>query len=268
LDARHFESLTRSFRPAGARRGLLGLLASLPFLGGVAGALGPNVAEAKGRRKKKRKHKPKPAPCQPDPPSQTCAGKCGSVTNNCLTTIECGACPCTPISSCPASSCGAIDTGCGGTLSCGACPTCQTCVNGRCIADASQEHTCCEGTNGKKWCQAGACIAITNGDQATLARCKGRCDCSHPGTSCPGDDGIQVIICGQFVPCPHCDDCTNASNDCVDVTRATSGPLGAGYYCVASNAEVAACPAGTCPDPNNQVCAEGDCLEICFGNPG
>lgn len=64
-------------------------------LAGVAGwwlgawAMGPASTEAK--KKKKKKKKPQP-PCTPVAASQTCAGKCGSVTNNCQQQVTCSPC--------------------------------------------------------------------------------------------------------------------------------------------------------------------------------
>ena len=204
MDARHFDSLTRSLRSAGTRRGLLGLLAALPLLAGPGNGDALDEVEARGK-KRKRKRKPKPAPCESEPPSQTCAGKCGKVTNNCLVTVECGACPCTPISGCPANSCGPIDTGCGGTMQCPACPDCQMCSRGQCVSDHSKQHTCCSGNNSGKWCEAGACVAIPDNARASLSSCGGMCDCRVAGNSCAGGSGGLATICGVFRYCPLCD---------------------------------------------------------------
>src|SRR5918996_1311582 len=105
MDGRHFDALTRTLTEAGSRRGLLGLLAALPVLGGLFALLDRDEVDAKGRRKRRKKrhkhgkgrHRGKKQPkCKPKSTAQTCAGKCGPVKNNCKQTVDCGPCACDP----------------------------------------------------------------------------------------------------------------------------------------------------------------------------
>jgi hypothetical protein len=108
MDANHFVRIARTLSQTGPRRGLLGLLATMPLTGGLFGLVGPDHtdAKAKGRRKpahqsgepaaEKKKRKKK---CKSQ--AQICAGKCGSVTFKCKKrdlqkTVDCGACSCDP----------------------------------------------------------------------------------------------------------------------------------------------------------------------------
>ena len=55
MDANRFDRLTRALNDAGTRRGLLGLLASLPVLGGLFAFLSDSdETAAKGRRNRRK----------------------------------------------------------------------------------------------------------------------------------------------------------------------------------------------------------------------
>src|SRR5688500_14760044 len=107
MDDRHFDTLTLVFTGGDSRRRLLGLLATLPILGGLLGILSPEETDAKGRRKRRKKrhkhgnrrrraHGRGKKKCRAESAAQTCAGKCGSVTNNCQKSVDCGSCLCNP----------------------------------------------------------------------------------------------------------------------------------------------------------------------------
>jgi hypothetical protein len=147
MDAHRFDLLTKVLSARGARRGLIGLLASLPVIGGLAGLdPGDETVEAKGRRKrrkKKHKHgrprshgKRKKKKCKPKSLAKTCEGKCGSVKNNCKRTVDCGSCGCSTLcdpGQCCAGTCVDIDTSHDHCGSCGnACAANEICVDGAC----------------------------------------------------------------------------------------------------------------------------------------
>jgi hypothetical protein len=96
MRATNDDQLWRPWHGSGSRRGLLGAMASLPLIG--------ELAAAKKRKRKKKKHK---KTCKPQPVSTTCAGRCGTATNNCKKLVDCG--------SCPTGEC------CGGDGTCGSC---------------------------------------------------------------------------------------------------------------------------------------------------
>ena len=144
MDARHFDALVRAVSAGSSRRRLLALLATLPFLSGLAAIQDSADVAGQGRRRRRKKshkhgdrrrrsHQKKQ--CQAEPVAQTCAGKCGRVANNCQKTVDCGACTCVPITACPAEmECGTTSDGCGGVVECpGVCANpAPICVENRC----------------------------------------------------------------------------------------------------------------------------------------
>lgn len=132
MDARHFDDLARRLTVQTSRRHVL---AAVPVVGGILALLDPEGADGLGRRKRRarrhrrrekqrqrgqdrRNHKkrgkrqdPQPTPpaCTPDATAQTCAGKCGTVTNNCQQGVDCGSCVCDP----PCGICLTCDAGTG-----------------------------------------------------------------------------------------------------------------------------------------------------------
>jgi hypothetical protein len=127
MDAPQFDALSKALSTGNTRRRVLGALAAVPTLGGLAGLFGGDEAEARKGKRKRRKKKKK---CKPQPASQTCAGTCGNVINNCKQSVNCGPCTCTP--DCTGKCAGGSD-GCGGTCT-GNCSTNQICDGGICQA--------------------------------------------------------------------------------------------------------------------------------------
>jgi hypothetical protein len=197
VDAQRFDQLVRSLSEAGTRRGLLRLVASLPLAGALLALWDEEEADAHGRRKRRKKRhkhgkgknkgnrkgkrKGKRA-CQPESAAQTCAGRCGTVTNNCQQSVDCGPCTCTP--ACPVCQlCDAASRTCGPNpatvgQSCGA--TGQTCQrDGTCAC--IPRTTCPPGAN---------CGTSADGCGGTLA-----CGtCPFPNQPCVNN------VCGPCVP--------------------------------------------------------------------
>jgi hypothetical protein len=159
MDVARFDRLTRALTEAGTRRGMLGLLATLPVLGSLFALLDRDDVDAQGRRKRRKKrhkhgkgrrrkhHKH----CKAKSKAETCAGKCGQVTNNCKKTVDCGSCSCDS-SKCANGCCDArgqcqVDNnlfcGTGGVACSAACPTSQVCSGGVCT-DCSTACGGCE----------------------------------------------------------------------------------------------------------------------------
>lgn len=178
MDARHFDALARAITENGSRRSLLALLATLPVVGGLMAWLNADGADAKERRRrrktrhKKRHNKGKRRKkankkCQPEAQSTTCAGRCGSVANNCQQAVDCGPCTCQP--ACQAGSapdCVGVQCVCAANQDV-ACPTGETCCLAGCFdLETNPQHCgacgfdCAQGLT----CQGGQCGVPCGGD--------------------------------------------------------------------------------------------------------
>jgi hypothetical protein len=255
VDDHHFDMLTRAFSVPETRRRLFGALAAMPIAGGLFGLLGPEEAGAGGgrrkRRKKRHKHgkgrrrrngKHKKA-CKPQTMEVTCAGKCGSVRNNCKKTVDCGPCTCDP-------ACGACER-CNGVT----CEACDRCCDG----------VCCT--------QTGAICHLSSGD------C---CLPDSRATTCDGKCGQVVNNCGvteQCGPCAcqtacaDCETCDEDTGECVADPTQQGDPCGAAQTCSAGTVT----PQGTCNASGSCVpgtpttcapytCSGNTCGESCTGN--
>ena len=165
MDARRFDRLVASLFVSGTRRGLFRRLAAVP-LGGMLAAFVADEGDAgrharrdaissqakKGKRKGKKKRK---KGCQSNSVATTCAGKCGTVTDNCGSQVSCGPC------------------------ACGSCSNCQTCdaATGLCVNVANRtrcgdtDGRCCNGVCCDGCCRGngscGACLAFTTSSRHT-----------------------------------------------------------------------------------------------------
>lgn len=244
MDDRHFDALTRALATPGPRRRLLGTAAALPLLGGVLASLSADEAAGKGHKKhkKRKKHKKK---CRAEPASQTCAGKCGSVTNNCQQAVNCGSCACSP--------------------ACDECFTCQAATGspGVCVPKANGAScgsaTCDNGT----FTPPGKCDGSGGCETEAAASCAPYTTCDGNGcaTSCSSDDDcVASSYCNSSGKCvgdqPNGETCSHGGQ-CV------SG-LCVGDLCCDSACEDAcmACDVpgheGACsPIPNGTSCGTG-----------
>jgi hypothetical protein len=185
MDSRHFDALTRHLTEVGTRRGLLGVLATLPVLGGLFALLDLDDGGAQGRRrrrKKRHKHgrgrRKRHTHCKANSKVKTCAGKCGIVTNNCQKKVDCGSC-CVP--DCAGKVCD--DDGCGGECGPG-CAPCETCFQGECF------HVC----DGSDCCDNGICTE-GKGDSA-CGRDGDLCVTCTPPQTCGGGNPGTPGVCG------------------------------------------------------------------------
>ena len=266
-DAR-FDRLVRSVASLTSRRGLLGLAASLPVAGAGLAFLDPDEAEAGKRhknrkdrhrnqqhnrldaekkKKKKKKKKPQPPPtCTPNAKATTCAGKCGSVTNNCGQAVDCGSCACQP-----------------------ACDDCFTCDESTrtCKVDPGQEGKAC-GSTGQVCQQGGTCACDatscpdcqTCGTDGICAGCAGCCDAGTCVETCPS---CTTCSGGQCVSCPGCCDGSGACQD--GTTNAVCGAAGATCaVCSGQNA----CVSGQCVCQPTTCAAGNSCGQIADGCGG
>lgn len=245
MDARYFDALTQGLSRANSRRRLLGLLAALPLLGGLLGALDGTGSLAKERRRRRKQRRARRkgkrvsqrhrhAACTPQSRARVCAGKCGPVRGKqtCGKTVDCGSCDCpTP---------------------CGECFVCQSSPNafGTCVIDAAQAGDAC-GSDGHV-CQADGACACDSGS------------CANPTPIC--QDGTCVACSGDG----HCLSATSgttpicAAGSCVACSQ--SQPCPAGQCCQADGSCGTGCPVcqrcegGLCaPDPSLQHSCSGPC---------
>jgi hypothetical protein len=257
MDARTFDRLARSLTEAGTRRGLLGLLATLPLLGGLL-ALFRDVDEtdAKGRRKRRKKphkhgkgngrHRKGKRKCKPLARTTVCAGKCGKVKNNCKKTIDCGSCACTP--------------------PCDECFTCQEgpTTPGACVPDPDQQGEPCGSdgqvcqADGECRCSGDSCGACRTCERdGTCAGCTGCCD---GGTCVEACGDCQVCDTGQ---CRGCPDCCDANGVCQEGdTNAACGSSGTCEVCTGQDE----CQGQSCiciPACGGKVCGPDGCGDDC-----
>ncbi len=253
MDASHFDELIRSLT-SGPRRGVLGVLAAATLLGGLLAVLDPAEGEAKGQRKRHKKPhhhskhtgnragKKKKRRCKPNSKATTCAGKCGSVKNNCKKTVDCGSCACNP--------------------ACAVCQICQEGPNtpGTCVPDPEQNGDACATGDlclTGEVCSAGVCgggtpVVCLPQDQCHEA---GVCDsntgqCSNPAKP----DGA---VCDDGNPCTTSDTCTNGS------CAGEANPALKHVCDVCSSGEW--CHAGACAAIQATV-TFADCQSLCNGS--
>jgi hypothetical protein len=283
MDAKRFDQIARLLSASGARRGLLHVLLALPFADDLA-LLGPEASEAKrrtrravsgenhkhkGRRRKHKAHRRRhksPKRCKPESVAQTCAGRCGSLENNCRQAVDCGPCDCG-----------------------GPCPVCQTCdaSSGQCVPDpATVGQECAPGMHCKSdgsctvVCDAGyhACGSCCSANDSPLT-CGDRCTPCGPGESCDGatcrcGNGLSCQdgrVCCDGQCCPAGQLCDGAGG-CVEPSGCCSGNAtcgahtSAGWLCCQAPLAAACCCESSpgagdgvvrCCDPLDQACFTG-----------
>jgi hypothetical protein len=225
VDDEVVDRLARRVGTCGSRRAALGILAGT----GLAAALG--LAEDDATAKRKRRKKKKKKTCQPEPLAATCAGKCGSVANNCQTIVNCGSCP--------------------------ACLRCDA-VTTTCQPDPTQQgNSCGEGgqvcqPNGSCACDADSCGANTVCRNGSCQPCGLADDPCCSGNACRQaflvctPAGICELCGRDGEPCCANDTCDISTRICLSGTCRNCGDLGA--PCCAGNACSfgATCSVGTC----------------------
>jgi hypothetical protein len=306
--SRFVDQLARALVSGASRRRLLQRLSALPLAGGLALLLADDEESAakrrakrhagdenhkrKGHRRKhgKHHHKHKKHKCTPESPAQTCAGKCGTVQNNCQQSAACGSCACDPpcdacfrcnetTRACEPDStqrgeaCGESGQTCQAdgicacdANSCGACDTCQ--ANGRCAAHCGGTG-CCDGTT----CVAGTTNGACGQRGERCVRCTGSTTCSN-GVCTGGGGGCTPTTCSaQGANCGAIPDGCGETLDCGTCTAPqTCGGGGTPNVCggggCTSSAECQASGLGDlcCGDACfiGICCGPADCVP--FGN--
>jgi hypothetical protein len=259
VDASHFDRLVRAWTERRPRRGLLGLLATLPFLGVLAELLSDEAA-ADGRRKRRKKphhhrkrtgnragknKKKKRSACDPEPRAETCAGRCGPVKNDCQKTVDCGSCACEP--------------------ACADCQTCQVQADGAgiCITDPNQRGDACGDpgqvcrADGMCACDATSCRNPTplcaDGSCVSCAE-DAVCRASGQGDLCCNGECVAGICCADA-------ECAPSGNACVD----HQCRCGAGGACGGSASNCCGAP-GSCVNTQADADNCGECGITCGAN--
>jgi hypothetical protein len=273
VDAKRFDHIARTLSASGTRRGVLHLLAGLSLGRLLASLTGDDESVAKRRKKgkpqanqkgkqrlgadnhkhggrrrkhrKKRNHHHEPRkPCSPESIAQTCAGKCGSVKNNCRKMVDCGPCDCDP-------PCGACET-CSGDFVCEPCDPCC-------------DDVCCTQANAVCHADSGACC----GPDSTAQTCGGQC--GDVVNNCGVTVDCGDCTCGGG--CPACQVCDAETGDCVPDLQQEGDTCGeAGQVCQSDGD--CACDATSCPDctacagdgtcqPCAGCCDSGTCVASC-----
>jgi hypothetical protein len=265
MESNRFDRLVVALSTADTRRGVVRLLGTLPFVGGLATLLGEDETFADGRRRRhkkphkhqkrtgnragkqkkrtgKKKHPDKG--CKAESHAATCDGQCGTVKNNCKKAVDCGSCACDP-----------------------PCEICQTCQGepGECLQDApgtpcGDPGQVCQG-DGSCACEATSCPRCTTcgGDGA----CEGCAGCCDANGVC--NNGTTDTACGSNGACDECTgqkQCQNRQCVCVpDCDGKMCGPDGCGDHCGSG------CPPNaTCTnDGTAGVCDFRKCDDTCCG---
>lgn len=205
MDEDRFDQIAKDLSTVGTRRGVLRGLLMLPAAGALTAAV---LEEAAARRRKgRRKRKRKKRGCRPESLADTCADRCGTVSNNCQQPVDCGSCNCDP-----------------------PCPPCQTCDGAQCQECAvCCNDTCCVDTGAVCHAETGACC-VPNPQEVT---CAGRC-------GMVGDNCGAVVSCSSCPEC-RCDDQTGQCRPGPIVDKPCGKP---GQVCQPNGA--CACDAGSC----------------------
>lgn len=192
MDSVQFDALVTRLSGQGTRRRILGVL-------GLLGAAGMGLATESAAKKKKKNKRKKTKRCTPESVAQTCAGTCGSVTNNCKQPVDCGTCGCTPTCNNPTPVC--QDRACVACTNSTQCPAGTRCDGGSCTAC----DVVCTGT--PEACGATLRAAITSAAAgATLVVCPGiylgRFDVERAlnliGAGAGGDAASSTILDGEY----------------------------------------------------------------------
>lgn len=213
--------------------------------------------------------------CEAAPDSETCAGQCGAIINNCGQTVDCGTC-CTPDLTCPVGRCGSFEDGCGGTIEC-ACPDGGTCIDTTCCTPMSMcpEDRCGvidDGCGGAMECKCPVGAVCTGTTCCTpMSTCpEGRCGALDDGCGgtikckCPnGDVCTGTTCCTPISTCPpgRCgsiDDGCGGTFEC----GCPAGQVCTGTSCCAPEADSVTC-AGTCGTVINNCGQSVDCGSCC-----
>lgn len=287
MDARHFDALARALTEAGTRRSLLAVLATLPVVGGLLACFDADEAAGKDRRRRRKtRHKKRhkkgrggnkhTRKCKAEAQTTTCAGKCGSVVNNCKETVDCGSCDCNP--TCPeCKTCQGAPGTCVLSTAGTPCGAAQSCTNGIVTAQATCDGTgtCTPGAQTScapyTQCTGTACATTCNSNNdcvpGSFCNAQNRCDGDLPiGDACANDEQCASGHCAQGVCCDttcdsgcHACDLQGSKGTCTVLSDGSS--CGSGAICCAGVCEEGVCcSSDTCTTDGAPACVDHDCV--------
>jgi len=160
---------------------------------------------------------PSPTPSPSCAPRRCSSNSCGTISNGCGGSINCGSCSsgsncvnnvcvaCQPTATCSNKQCGTVNNGCGTTLNCGSCSSGQICENYACTANPI--------------CQSCA-QANANCGTITITGCPTQsCGSCSAGFTC-NNGKCTVNNCGK---CPVNSACVNGLCQCLDGYQNNTG---------------------------------------------
>jgi hypothetical protein len=276
MDAAGFDRLTKVVSRTGTRRGLVRLLAAVPFGVALAALLGDGPealakkhkqqtdddhgsSHRRHRRKAEHRHQTgkdkenrtgKRNRCKSKSDAKTCAGTCGTVRNTCGKRVDCG--PCTCATGCP--QCQVCDAATG---RCAHLANGTPCPSGNpCIRDESCQGGSCQGT--PVVCSpCFQCVADSFGG----ARCFA--DPEQAGDSCNGSGGTCLSNGACLTACKDAGgtwECPVGSGAC----NCAEGVNGT-HYCATVHSAAASCGSlDACPP--SMFCTAGGtaCIVTCI----
>lgn len=195
MDSERFDRVAKTLALAGTRRGVVRLLAVLPFAGVLAERLGEDASAAGRRKRRKAKHRHQTGkdkehrkgkrkgkgkgtePCRPASFAETCAPGCGKRRNNCNQPVDCP------------------------------CPSGLTCLpNGTCARVCTVDADCADCTPANSQCSRPSFEAQKLCTPDQLCSNLQTCDPANT-TGCP--QGFACIptcpqgrVCGAVAVCP------------------------------------------------------------------
>jgi hypothetical protein len=283
MDLDRLDRLARSIATAGSRRSMLGLLAAVPVIGGLAGILAPEDAEAKDRRRRRKKrHKKRKSSgkrkkgCTPKSQAKVCAGRCGPVKSRqtCGKTIDCGSCDCSPA----CEECFTCQGAAGSPGSCVPATAGNPCGDATCESGTLHPQGSCDGSGVCEpaapvscapytQCDGNACATTCNGDGDCVAGSfcdAGQCVGDLPlGETCADDGQCASGFCVDDVCCDSiCNGACQACNLAVPgtcTTEANLTPCGGGNVCCTGTCQEC-CGNGQCTNPAEPICVVGTCM--------
>ena len=168
---------------------------------------------------------------------------------------------CTPVTSCAAGACGTVSDGCGGTHNCGGCDAteCLTCMSNACVSACASDEVC----------EQGICETTTTTTTTTTSTTTTTMGCvpSCAAAFACGDDGCGGT-CGTCYAPAVCQTSGTCSDPCTDGTLPPGGLDGGLAHVFGSVDGVQVTPSPATVDECCRACiANAACVQWVFVPP-